>query len=124
MILGIGVDQVEVTRIERLLERRPEKGPLRLFTRRERATCDSRQRRAECYAARFAAKEAFFKALGTGWRDGMGWHEIIVQNDRLGKPQIHLSGKTLEIFQGRGLESIHLSISHEKVHAVAMVVLE
>lgn len=123
MVKGIGVDIVEINRIQQVLADN-KRFTERVFAPAEVEYCEGKARKAQHYAARFAAKEAFFKALGTGWRDGMGWHEIIVENDRLGKPQIHLSGKTLEIFQGRGLESIHLSISHEKVHAVAMVVLE
>ena len=73
MLMGIGVDQVEVARIERLLANRPVRGPQKLFTERERAICDARQRRADSYAARFAAKEAFVMALGCGLREGKHW---------------------------------------------------
>ncbi len=123
MVKGIGVDIVEIKRIQQVLADN-KRFAERVFAPSEIEYCETKARKAQHYAARFAAKEAFFKALGTGWRDGMGWHEIIVENDDLGKPRIQLSGKTLEVFNDRGLASIHLSISHEKIHAVAMVVLE
>jgi holo-[acyl-carrier protein] synthase len=81
MILGIGVDQVEVVRIQKLMTDRPEQAARRLFTMRERQKCESRQRRDECYAARFAAKEAFVKALGCGLREGMSWTDIEVRTE-------------------------------------------
>ena len=123
-ILGIGVDQVEVTRIERLLERRPEQAPIRLFTNRERATCDSRQQRAECYAARFAAKEAFVKALGCGLREGMQWTDIEIRTEENGRPRILLSGAAQRALRARHGGAVHLSFTHEDGQAVAFVVIE
>ncbi len=123
MVKGVGVDIVEIARIQKVLGDNSRFAE-RVFSPQEIEYCETKARKAQHYAARFAAKEAFFKALGTGWRDGMGWHEIIVENDELGKPKIRLAGRTLEIFEARGLQFIHLSISHEKIHAVAMVVLE
>jgi holo-[acyl-carrier protein] synthase len=124
MILGIGVDQVEVARIERLIERWPERGRSRLFTEREQATCESRQRRADCYAARFAAKEAFVKALGCGLREGMQWPEIEVRTEANGRPRIVLAGAAQRAFLSRGGGAIHLSFTHEDGQAVAFVIIE
>ena len=124
MILGIGVDQVEVVRIQKLLNDRPEKAAQRLFTTRERQKCESRQRRDECFAARFAAKEAFVKALGCGLREGMSWTDIEVQTDGNGRPRIILSGAAEEAFRSRGGSEIYLSFTHEGGQAVAFVVLE
>ena len=124
MILGIGVDQVEVVRIQKLLNDRPEKAAQRLFTTRERQKCESRQRRDECFAARFAAKEAFVKALGCGLREGMSWTDIEVRTDGNGRPRIVLSGAAEEAFRSRGGSEIFLSFTHEGGQAVAFVVLE
>lgn len=124
MIIGIGVDQVEVARIERLLGRRPESGAARLFTPAERSACGSRRRAFECFAARFAAKEAFVKALGTGLRDGMRWTQIEVRTHPNGRPGIFLSGAAGQRFRERGGRRIHVSLTHEGGQAVAFVVLE
>lgn len=124
MIIGIGVDQVEVDRIDRLLADWPDRGAARLFTPAERAVCGSRQRASECFAARFAAKEAFVKALGTGLRDGMRWTEIEVRTHPNGRPEIRLAGAAGRRFRERGGRRIHLSFTHEGGQAVAFVVLE
>lgn len=124
MIIGIGVDQVEVARIERLLATRPGRAEARLFTPAERAVCGARRRAAECFAARFAAKEAFVKALGTGLRDGMRWTEIEVRTHPDGRPEILLAGAAGRRFRERGGRRVHLSFTHEGGQAVAFVVLE
>lgn len=124
MIMGIGVDQVEVVRIQKLLTDRPEQAARRLFTTRERQKCESRQKRDQCYAARFAAKEAFVKALGCGLREGMSWTDIEVRTDGNGRPRIVLSGPAEEAFLSRGGSEIFLSFTHEGGQAVAFVVLE
>jgi holo-[acyl-carrier protein] synthase len=126
LIFGIGNDIIEVKRIEqsigkniRLLHK--------LFTENERKYCDGKKNnnvRFQCYAARFAAKEAFFKALGTGYRYGMEFTEIEVFNNKLGKPCIYTSGKVLEFVTKNKISKIHLSISHVKDTATAFVVLE
>ena len=123
MILGIGVDQVEIDRIRQLLDERPEQAAARLFTERERATCGTRRRSADCFAARFAAKEAFVKALGCGLREGMRWSEIEVRTEENGRPHIVLSGAAEAAFRERGGGEIHLSFTHESGQAVAFVVL-
>ena len=124
MIFGIGTDIIEVARMERSLENN-EALMRRIFTEREQAYCNKGTvTRYQCYAARFAAKEAFFKALGTGYRYGMAFHEIEVLNDELGKPVIHTHGKVKEFIEKQQVKHIHLSVSHVKEMANAMVVME
>ena len=123
MIKGIGADIIEISRIKKAVIE--DSGFVtRLFSDEEIEYCNSKNRGEIHFAARFAAKEAFFKALGTGWRDGMKWQEISVKNDKLGKPEIKLKGKTLNIFKKKKMDSISLSISHTKEYAVAFVVIE
>lgn len=124
MIAGIGTDIVLFERFQRFIDEGNDSLLRRLFTERERAVCTARKGTAACYAARFAAKEAFLKALGSGLRDGLSWHDMEVINDDLGKPELHLSGKAEDIFNDRQLHRIFLSISHDGGYAVAMVVLE
>ncbi len=123
MIIGIGIDIVDV---ERFARRLPSEPGLKedLFTEGEIAHCGGKMRSAECLAARFAAKEAFLKALGTGWRDGIAFRQIAISSDELGKPGMNLTGKAREAADARHTRAIHLSFSHEKTHAVAVVVLE
>lgn len=124
MIYGIGIDTVAVDRFRRFLDEGNMALIARLFTQQERERCSARKDAASCYAARFAAKEAFMKALGTGLRDGITWHDMEVVNDPLGKPDLHLGGRAAEIFMEKGLKPVHLSLSHDGGNAVAMVVLE
>lgn len=124
MIHGIGVDIAATDRFQRFLDQGNNALLERLFTSVELSTCRNRKDAASCFAARFAAKEAFLKALGTGLRDGISWHDIEVVNDNLGKPELILSGKAAELFQARSLRDALLSVSHDGGHAVAMVVLE
>jgi len=124
LIYGIGIDLIEVSRVEKRIfgkTRFKEK----VFSPEEIEYCDSfKKGRGERYAARYAAKEAFFKAIGTGYRGGIAFHEISVRNDELGKPRIFLSGKALEFAEKESLSEIHLSISHLKEIACAIVVIE
>lgn len=122
MILGIGTDIVDITRIAKSIEETRFKE--RVFSTAEIDYCESRANKAESYAARFAAKEAFFKALGTGWRGGMAFNEVEIRNDDLGKPSLHLLGQTAEIVAEKKIKTTHLSLSHTKGTAVAMVILE
>ena len=98
----------------------------RVFTERERAYCDSRgeQSAAQHYAARFAAKEAAFKALRTGWRGGLSWHHAEVTSTEDGAPLLILDGHARELFDALGATHAHLSISHTVEHAVAQVIFE
>lgn len=124
MIFGIGTDIIEVSRMEKHLENN-EALQKKLYTKDEQKYCErGKVTRAQCFAARFAAKEAFFKALGTGYRYGMAFHEIEILNDELGKPFINPHGKVKEYLEEKKIKSIHLSISHVKEMANAFVVLE
>lgn len=124
MIYGIGTDIVAIERFRRFIDEENTSLLQRLFTARELACCNARKASADCLAARFAAKEAFLKALGCGLRDGITWQEMEVSNDSLGKPELLLTGKAREVFRERKLDKIFLSLSHDGGNAVAMVVLE
>lgn len=123
MILGVGVDHVDTARIAELRERFGERGERRLFTDHERARCRGRPRPAECLAARFAAKEAFVKALGTGLR-GMAWTDIEIRGGEDERPRLVLEGGALTAFEARGGTAVHVSLTHEAGMALAVVVLE
>lgn len=124
MIVGVGVDQVEVARMEGLLTRRPDRARDRLFTEGERERCDQRDPPWECYAARFAAKEAFLKALGTGLGTGTAWREVEVVTDADGRPRLEPSGTSRRRMEEAGGRRVHLSLTHEAGVATAFVVLE
>jgi holo-[acyl-carrier protein] synthase len=124
LVFGIGTDIIEVGRMEKHLENN-DALKRKLYTEAEQKYCEKgKATRSQCYAARFAAKEAFFKALGTGYRYGMAFHEIEVLNDELGKPYINPHGKVKEFLKEKKITNIHLSISHVKEMANAFVVLE
>jgi holo-[acyl-carrier protein] synthase len=123
MISGIGTDIIEVERIERLLQK-DNSFQNKIFSPDEVAYCESKKNKCESYAARFAAKEAVFKALGTGWRGEMAFNEIEVLNDELGKPYLRLTGKVKEYLDKENIEKAHISLSHLKSLAIAFVVLE
>jgi holo-[acyl-carrier protein] synthase len=125
LIVSIGIDIIEIRRVREVLARTPRFRE-RVFTERERAYCDSRGEAAAAqhYAARFAAKEAAFKALGTGWRGGLSWHQVEVAPTEDGAPLLILSGRALELFDALGATRAHLSLSHTTEHAVAQVIFE
>jgi holo-[acyl-carrier protein] synthase len=124
MIFGIGTDIVATERFQRFLDKENTALLERLFTTAERTRCLSRKDAASCLAARFAAKESFLKALGTGLRDGLSWLDMEVIHDELGKPELKLSGKAAQVIRGEAVAGIHLSMSHDGGNAIAMVVLE
>ena len=124
MIYGIGTDIVEINRFQRFIDENNDALLQRIFTEQERTVCESRKNRAACFAARFAAKEAFLKALGTGLRDGISWHDMQVISNDLGKPEIKLTGRAFDIFTSMQLGRSFLSLSHDGGYAVATVVLE
>lgn len=124
MIYGIGVDIAAISRFQSFLDKNNSALLNRLFSENELATSNKRKDAASCLAARFAAKEAFMKALGTGLRDGLSWQDIEVRNDELGKPELLLSGRAHELFIARQLQSALISLSHDGGQAIAMVVLE
>jgi holo-[acyl-carrier protein] synthase len=124
MISGIGTDIVAIERFQRFVDEGNTALLQRVFTGQERAFCSARKNCAASYSARFAAKEAFLKALGTGLRDGISWHDVEVAHDRLGKPELILSGRAMELFMQQGLSTAFLSLSHDGGTAVAIVILE
>lgn len=124
MIYGTGIDIVEIARFDRFQQQGNDALFKRLFTEAEIAYCAPKKQSAQHYALRFAAKESFLKALGTGLRDGLSWHDIEVVNDELGKPELKLYGRAQEMFRKAGLSSCFVSLSHDAGCAVAMVVLE
>jgi len=126
-ILGTGIDVVEVDRIERALlrERTGERFRARVFTAREISYCESRGvARYQSYAARFAAKEAAMKALGTGWSRNVGWGEIEVVRERGKAPALVLHGKSAAFARKRNISALHLSITHTAREAIAHVIAE
>ncbi|MFN6944280.1 MAG: holo-ACP synthase [Cytophagaceae bacterium] len=121
MILGTGTDIVEVERIQKAIEKN-DHFKLRVFSTVEIAYCEQKINKYESYTGRFAAKEAFFKALGSGWRGKLSFSEVSVENNELGKPSIFLSGETANAVEGSAV--IHVSISHTKDFATAIVIIE
>jgi holo-[acyl-carrier protein] synthase len=124
MIVGIGVDIIEVERIRSALERHGDRFVRRLFTDEEAAYCRRAARPAERFAARFAAKEAALKALGVGWQAGTRLLDVTVANDEMGAPSLTLHGRSAQIAAELGVTRIHLSLSHQPHFAIAQVVLE
>jgi len=123
-ILGIGTDIVEVGRIEKLLTDKREEFLARVFTQTETEYCRTKARPAVHFAARFAAKEAFMKAIGTGWSQGVGFSQIGVANNEDGKPNLVVTGEAKAILDGLGPSFLWLSVSHTREYATATVVIE
>jgi holo-[acyl-carrier protein] synthase len=124
MIKGIGVDIVEIGRIRRIIENQGERFIQKVFTPLEQEYCLAHRDPAPHFAARFAAKEAVFKALGTGWAEGVSWHDAEVRRQDGGAPVLALAGEAANLCRASGVSSTHLSLSHSNDSAVAMVVLE
>ncbi|WP_458526347.1 holo-ACP synthase [Onishia taeanensis] len=124
MILGVGTDIARVARFETAMARHGDRFAARVLGAHEQARLAEHGQPAAYLAKRFAAKEAFVKALGTGMRHGMRWGEIQVVNDSLGRPSLTLSGKAQTLAERLGVTGIHLSISDEAELALALVVLE
>ncbi len=123
MLAGLGTDLIEVERVAAKIIK--ESGFRELvFSENEIAYCESQTNKFEHYAARFAAKEAFFKALGTGWLQGTYFNEIEIVHDENGKPELVLSGKTQDTLSTWGISKILVSLSHIKVMASAVVIIE
>jgi holo-[acyl-carrier protein] synthase len=122
-VLGHGVDLANVARIERMLQEHPDRFAERVFTAVERAYADAGGvRRAERYAARFAAKEAAMKALGTGWRSGIAWTDAEVVHGADGAPTLRVHGRLAEIAAERGIDAWLISLSHTDELAMASVI--
>ena len=122
-IVGTGTDLARIERFRKFLV--PGNKVLeRILTADERQYVLQMKDPAPHIAARFAAKEAYFKALGTGLRDGLGWQQVVVVRDQLGCPSLLLIGRAAEMLAERGAHSTHLSYSHDGDYAVATVILE
>ncbi|MEO8726981.1 MAG: holo-ACP synthase [Acidobacteriaceae bacterium] len=124
MILGTGTDICEVHRIRKSIERFGERFLMRCFTPREIAYCRSKANSAERFAARFAAKEAGMKALGTGLNRGVSWQQVEVLHAAGGRPILRYAGRAAEVAAQLGAKHIHLSLTHTQEHALAFVILE
>ena len=124
MIAGIGIDQAEVDRIREAIERHGRRFIERVFTDKEIAYAEQKANRYERYAARFAAKEAGMKAIGTGWKRGVRWRDFEVTNLPSGRPTLQLHGAAATIADSLGVRAIALSITHTAQQATAIVILE
>ena len=124
MIVGTGVDIAEVPRIRKSIERFGQRFLHRVFTHGEIAYCERKASRFESYAARFAAKEAGMKALGTGWSHGVRWRDIEVVRPKGQRPTIQFHGQAAVIAEKLGARNIALSITHTREQALAHVILE
>jgi len=123
MIAGLGIDVIEVDRIAEKLSKETGLREL-IFSANEIAYCESKASKFEHYAARFAAKEAFFKALGTGWLSGTSFNEIEIINNSEGKPELAFAGSTSKIISAMEFTNISVSLSHVKSIASAVVIIE
>src|ERR1022692_4134903 len=124
MIIGTGVDIAEVPRIRESIERFGDRFLQRIFTAGEIRYCERKANRYERYAARFAAKEASMKALGTGWSHGVRWRDIEVVNAPGGKPTLNLAGVARSLANRLGVTTISLTITHSGNLALAQVIFE
>jgi holo-[acyl-carrier protein] synthase len=124
VILGTGVDLAEVARIREAIERYGSRFMDRIYTPGEVAYVERKANRYERYAARFAAKEAGMKAIGTGWRRGVRWQDFEVANLPSGKPTLRLHGVAAEVAARLGVKAVSLSLTHTADLAMAHVILE
>lgn len=124
MIVGLGTDLAEIDRVEGSIARFGARFLERIYTAGERAYCERKKSSAESYAARFAAKEAGAKALGTGISHGVSWQEFEVVRAASGKPGLVLHGRAAELAAKLGVVRISLSLTHSRAMAMAVVVLE
>ncbi|MDP1620976.1 MAG: holo-ACP synthase [Bacteroidales bacterium] len=123
MIYGIGTDIIEVARIEKVMQRDIGFRD-KIFTPGEIEYCETKRYKYQNYAARFSAKEAFLKAIGTGWRFGVRFGDIDIFHDELGKPHIRTTGIAKELTDRLSISKIHVSLSHLKEMATAIVIIE
>jgi phosphopantetheine--protein transferase-like protein len=124
MIVGCGIDLVRISRIKKIIAKWDDCFLKRIYTQIEIDYCESKnERRYQSYAGYFAAKEAWVKAIGTGFRE-IKWKEIEIRNNNMGKPEIYLSNRLNKITKEKGIINIQLSISHVEGLAVALVIIE
>lgn len=122
MIVGLGTDIVEISRIAKMIERHGESFLNRIYTEKELAYCQKRKHSYEAFAGRWAAKEAVMKVLGTGFIRGIGWQEIEVLPETSGKPVVHIRGGAGEYAGKLGIGEILITISHCKAYATATAI--
>jgi holo-[acyl-carrier protein] synthase len=120
-IFGIGIDLIEVDRIKSAIEQFGDRFKNRIFSKSEQSFCDMQNGKYLSYAARFAAKEAFSKALGTGLRGKISWRDIIVIDNEKSPPQLKISGSAMKILQNK---KTYLSITHTQKYASAIAIIE
>lgn len=118
-LINVGTDIVECARVARMIERHGEQFLYRVYTPMEIEYCQSHKGATERFAGRFAAKEAILKVLGTGWRQGISWLDMEIQNRRTGQPIVALGGVARVHAERIGVGTIHISISHSRSHAIA-----
>jgi holo-[acyl-carrier protein] synthase len=124
MLYGIGVDLVQISRMEKVIQRWGERFLRRVFTENELAVCSQRVKSASAFALRFAAKEAFAKALGLGMRQGVAWRDIEVFHHPGGRPGLRIHGTAFDICRKQHIHAVHVSLSDEGDYGVATVMLE
>jgi holo-[acyl-carrier protein] synthase len=124
MVLGLGTDLIETKRVQESIGRFGDRFLERIFSPGEIAYCKRKKNAAESFAARFAAKEAGAKALGTGISRGVMWKEFEVKREASGRPSLHLSGRAAELAGALGIRRIQLSLTHSREFALAVVVAE
>ena len=124
MIIGTGVDLVEIDRFRKVIERLKDRFLLRVFTTIEQQFCNEHRDPVPHFAVRFAAKEALFKALGTGWAKGVTWLDVEVRRERQDAPTMVLRGEAQRLSASMGASKVHLSLSHSDQWAIATVILE
>ncbi|MBT5471601.1 MAG: holo-ACP synthase [Nitrospina sp.] len=124
MIFGTGLDIIEVERIKKSIQRYSPRFEQRVFTLGEINYCQSKGDPAKHFAARFAVKEAVSKCLGTGITGGLSFKDMEVVNEDTGKPVLIMTGKGKELFKKLELKTIHISISHDRTHAIAHAIAE
>jgi holo-[acyl-carrier protein] synthase len=124
MVLGLGTDLIETRRVQESMDRFGDRFLERIFTAGEIAYCKRKKNAAESFAARFAAKEAGAKALGTGISHGVSWKELEVRREPSGRPTLHFSGRAAELAASMGVKTVQLSLTHSREMAMAVVVAE
>ncbi len=123
-VVGLGTDIVDISRLEKALEKEPTQLAKRILTTLEFEHFENARFPARFLAKRFAAKEAAVKALGTGIAQGVSFQDIEISHDALGKPLLTLSGKALDVAESMGVKQVLLSLSDEKKYAVATVLMD
>ncbi len=123
MIFGVGTDIIEMERIAEMVARGRQYLQT-IFTQNEIEYCESKAKKSQHYAVRYAAKEAALKALGTGWRDGLAFSDIEVIDDERGQPQVIVHGRVKDMFARQQIKRASVSLSHSRDCAIAVIILE